>query len=216
MCLLMRMCLRRKSVKGLLFALLINSVDRDFKHRVFSAQLLAGVIIRESNFHTDLISRVAADELLFEIIDISAGADDEIRAVSIRAAAVKFDAVHCAHIVDIYGIAVLDSESGIGRKFGIVRGFAFCAFCFCLRRLLFRALYGVEDYGEDQRRDSRARNKVFQKDLHFPDPFPLLAFSGTLLLRQLFVLFFSFPFADIVSGLPGNSRTRFGNPGQLL
>ena len=127
MCLLMRMCLRRKSVKGLLFALLINSVDRDFKHRVFSAQLLAGVIIRESNFHTDLISRVAADELLFEIIDISAGADDEIRAVSIRAAAVKFDAVHCAHVVDIYGIAVLDSESGIGRKFGIVRGFAFCA-----------------------------------------------------------------------------------------
>ena len=59
-----------------------------------------------------------ADELFFEVINVTVGTDDKVSTVAFCVSALKFHAVNGTDIVNIDGIAVLNGEGSVGLQRG--------------------------------------------------------------------------------------------------
>ena len=94
--------------------LFINPVDSNFKKCFFSVEFIFSVIAWECNGYINRVARMMTDELIFKIVDIAMGTNDEVSAVSFGISAFKFHAVDGSHIVNIDRIAVFDGERSIG------------------------------------------------------------------------------------------------------
>ena len=104
---------------------LIDAVNSHLKKGILSLKIFGRIVIREGNVYFHGISRMGSDELLFKVVNIKSGADGQICALSISAAAVKLYSVNGTYIVDVDGIPVLYSKRGVCRQGGRAGSIAF-------------------------------------------------------------------------------------------
>ena len=90
--------------------LFVNAVDGNFEKCLFSVEFVFSIVLREGDGYVHAVSRVMADELFFEVINVTVGTDDKVSTVAFCVSALKFHAVNGTDIVNIDGIAVLNGE----------------------------------------------------------------------------------------------------------
>ena len=91
----------------------VDSVDGDGKYSIFSVQFFIAVVVRECDIDFNSIAGMGADQLVFKVIDISSGADDQIRSRAACTSAVKLHTVDSSYIVDVDRIAVFHGKGGV-------------------------------------------------------------------------------------------------------
>ena len=98
--------------------LFVNAVDGNFEKCLFSVELVFSIVLREGDGYVHAVSRVMADELFFEVINVTVGTDDKVSTVAFCVSALKFHAVNGTDLVNIDGIAVLNGEGSVGLQRG--------------------------------------------------------------------------------------------------
>ena len=101
-----------------LVVLFINAVDGNFEKSFLSVEFVFSIVFRESDGYIYAVARVMADELFFKVIDVSVGADHNIRAVTFSVSTFKLHAENGPDIDHIDGITVLDGKGSVGLQRG--------------------------------------------------------------------------------------------------